>query len=59
MKINSLDSNGDCCPVKEFKVDSTLVALSGGEDYELLFNDRQKDPKIKGNPNLTAWGIHG
>lgn len=42
---------------EEFKLDSTLVALSGGEDYELLFTIDQKDfPKIKGNPNFTVIG---
>ncbi len=42
---------------EEFRIDSTLVALSGGEDYELLFTIDQKEfPKIKGNPNLTVVG---
>ena len=42
---------------EEFKMDSTMVALSGGEDYELLFTIDQADfPKIKGNPNLTVIG---
>ncbi|QBA65460.1 thiamine-phosphate kinase [Muriicola soli] len=42
---------------EEFNLDSTTVALSGGEDYELLFTIDQKDfPKIKGNPNLTVVG---
>ncbi len=42
---------------EEFKIDSSLVALSGGEDYELLFTIDQKDfDKIKGNPNLTVIG---
>ncbi len=42
---------------EEFKIDSTLVALSGGEDYELLFTVDQKDfDKIKGNPNLSIIG---
>ena len=42
---------------EEFKIDSTLVALSGGEDYELLFTIDQTDfEKIKGNPNLTVIG---
>lgn len=42
---------------EEFKMDSTMIALSGGEDYELLFTIDQTDfPKIKGNPNLTVIG---
>ncbi len=42
---------------EEFVLDSTMIALSGGEDYELLFTIDQKDfPKIKGNPNLTVVG---
>lgn len=42
---------------EEFKMDSTMIALSGGEDYELLFTIDQKEfPKIKGNPNLTVLG---
>ncbi len=42
---------------EEFNIDSTTVALSGGEDYELLFTISQEDfPKIKGNPNLTVIG---
>lgn len=42
---------------EEFNIDSTTVALSGGEDYELLFTIDQADfQKIKGNPNLTVIG---
>ena len=42
---------------EEFRLDSTTVALGGGEDYELLFTISQADyPKIKGNPNLTVIG---
>lgn len=42
---------------EEFNIDSTMVALSGGEDYELLFTVDQKDyDKIKGNPHLTVIG---
>ncbi len=42
---------------EEFNMDSTTIALSGGEDYELLFTIKQEDfPKIKGNPNLTVIG---
>ena len=42
---------------EEFNLDSTTIALSGGEDYELLFTVKQEDfPKIKANPNLTVIG---
>ncbi len=42
---------------EEFKIDSTMVALNGGEDYELLFTiDQDEFPKIKGNPNLSVIG---
>ena len=42
---------------EEFNLDSTTVALSGGEDYELLMTLSQNDyPKIKANPNLTVIG---
>jgi len=42
---------------EEFNIDSTTIALSGGEDYELLFTIAQDDyDKIKGNPNLTVIG---
>ncbi|MEP2936322.1 MAG: thiamine-phosphate kinase [Gilvibacter sp.] len=42
---------------EEFEVDSTTMALNGGEDYELLFTVKPDDfPKIKGNPNLTVIG---
>lgn len=42
---------------EEFKLDATTIALSGGEDYELLFTISQEDfDKIKGNPNLTVIG---
>ncbi|NRB83313.1 MAG: thiamine-phosphate kinase [Winogradskyella sp.] len=42
---------------EEFNIDSTTIALNGGEDYELLMTVSQEDyPKIKGNPNLTVIG---
>ena len=42
---------------EEFNLDSTTIALSGGEDYELLFTIKQEDyDKIKGNPNVTVIG---
>lgn len=42
---------------EEFQLDSTTIALSGGEDYELLFTVAQSDyEKIKGNPNFTVIG---
>jgi thiamine-monophosphate kinase len=42
---------------EEFNLDSTTIALNGGEDYELLMTISQEDfLKIKGNPNLTVIG---
>ncbi|HNQ26999.1 MAG TPA: thiamine-phosphate kinase [Aquaticitalea sp.] len=43
---------------EEFNIDSTTVALNGGEDYELLMTISQDDfPKIKANPHLTVIGF--
>ena len=43
---------------EEFNIDSTTIALNGGEDYELLMTIAQDDyPKIKANPNLTVIGF--
>jgi thiamine-monophosphate kinase len=42
---------------EEFNLDSTTVAINGGEDYELLFTIAMADfEKIKGNPNFTIIG---
>lgn len=42
---------------EEFEISSTTVALSGGEDYELLFTiDQQDFDKIKGNPHFSIIG---
>lgn len=42
---------------EEFNIDSTTIALNGGEDYELLMTVSQQDyPKIKANPNFTVIG---
>lgn len=42
---------------EEFNLDSTTIAINGGEDYELLFTIKMEDfEKIKGNPNLSVIG---
>ena len=42
---------------EEFNIDSTTVAINGGEDYELLFTIAMADfEKIKGNPNFSIIG---
>ena len=41
----------------EFNLESTTVALSGGEDYELLFTIKQENLKeIEKNPDLSIIG---
>ena len=41
----------------EFKLHPTTIAMSGGEDYELLFTINQKDyDKIKNSNDLTVIG---
>ncbi|RZJ90359.1 MAG: thiamine-phosphate kinase [Chryseobacterium sp.] len=42
---------------EEFNIDSTTVAINGGEDYELLLTIKMEDfDKIKGNPNFSIIG---
>lgn len=42
---------------EEFQLDSTTMAINGGEDYELLFTIKMSDfEKIKANPNFTIIG---
>ena len=42
---------------EEFDLDSTMVALSGGEDYELLFTiSIDNYNKMKANPHFTVIG---
>lgn len=42
---------------REFNLDPTVCALSGGEDYELLFTISQKDyEKVKNQPDITVIG---
>ena len=41
----------------EFKMDPTICALSGGEDYELLFTIPQSDyDKVRNHPDFTVIG---
>lgn len=42
---------------QQFRLDPTVCALSGGEDYELLFTIPQGDyEKVKGHPDFTVIG---
>jgi thiamine-monophosphate kinase len=42
---------------REFNLDPTVCALSGGEDYELLFTIKQTDhDKIKHHPDISIIG---
>ncbi|MFV0238288.1 MAG: thiamine-phosphate kinase, partial [Flavobacteriales bacterium] len=42
---------------EEFKINTTTIALSGGEDYELLFTiSLDSHEKIKNNPHFTIIG---
>jgi thiamine-monophosphate kinase len=42
---------------REFNLDPTICALSGGEDYELLFTiDLNDYDKVKNSPDITVIG---
>ncbi len=42
---------------QDFEMNPTIVALNGGEDYELLFTIKQEDfEKVKGNPHMSIIG---
>lgn len=42
---------------RSFNLDPTVCALSGGEDYELLFTIKQADyDKVKGNLDISIIG---
>jgi thiamine-monophosphate kinase len=42
---------------EEFDIDSTTVAINGGEDYELLSPFMEDFDKIKGNPISPSLDI--
>lgn len=45
------------CTAEEFNLNPVMAALSGGEDYELLFTIAQEDyDKIKNHPDFTIIG---
>jgi thiamine-monophosphate kinase len=42
--------------VRKFDIDSTTVAINGGEDYELLFTIKMEDfDKIKSQSKFLYW----
>ena len=54
-KIPISDDSLQAC--KEFNLEPTTIALSGGEDYQLLFTVGQENlEKIQNNLNLSVIG---
>ena len=54
-KIPISQESLDTC--EEFKLEASTIALSGGEDYELLFTIDPKDlEKVENHPNFSVIG---
>ena len=54
-KIPIAQESLDTC--EEFKLEASTIALSGGEDYELLFTIDSKDlEKVENHPDFSVIG---